>query len=154
LDTCSRSESDRENNYSDIATLPGVKVPFVVQPEPVPRKTMRNSIRKLPRKSSSAKDKKKEAEKRKAAESEKSKQNGKKLSSSPPEQETPACNTASSTDSGNVCQGGATDSCEKVVVTQLDRPIMTSLDASGLMLVSADKGDLGTMVSPFHVLTQ
>jgi hypothetical protein len=47
---------------------------------------MRNSIRKLPRKSSSAKDKKKEGDKRKASESEKSKQNGKKLSTSPPEQ--------------------------------------------------------------------
>ncbi len=150
MDTCSRSESDRENNYSDIATLPGVKVPFVVRPEPVPRKTMRNSIRKLPRKSSSAKDKKKEGDKRKASESEKSKQNGKKLSASPPEQEKPTCSTASSPDSGqtgNACQGGATDTCEKVVVTQLDRPIMGSLDASELMLISSDKGDLGTMVS-------
>lgn len=152
MDTCSRSESDRENNYSDIATLPGVKIPFVVRPEPAPRKTMRNSIRKLPRKSSSAKDKKKDAEKRKDSEknkdSEKSKQNGKKLSSSPPE---PTCDSASPTDNGrqtdNACQGGATDTCEKVVVTQLDRPIMGSLDASELMLVSSDKGDVGTMVS-------
>jgi hypothetical protein len=152
LDTCSRSESDRENNYSDIATLPGVKIPFVVRPEPAPRKTMRNSIRKLPRKSSSAKDKKKDAEKRKDSEknkdSEKSKQNGKKLSSSPPE---PTCDSARPTDNGrqtdNACQGGATDTCEKVVVTQLDRPIMGSLDASELMLVSSDKGDVGTMVS-------
>ena len=149
LDTCSRSESDRENNYSDIATLPGVKVPFVIRPEPAPRKTMRNSLRKLPRKSSSAKDKKKEAEKRKAAESDKSKQNGKKLSTSSPEQE-----SSSSTDSGNVCQGGATETCEKVVVTQLDRPIMSSLDASGLMLVSSAKGDVGTMVSAYSLLTQ
>ena len=163
LDTCSRSESDRQNNYSDIATLPGVKVPFVARPEPAPRRTMRNSIRKLPRKSSSAKDKKKEAEKeqkRKISDTVKSKQNGKKGSASPeeeqkgsaspPEEEQPTCDTASPTSSGiqadSGSQGGAVKACEKVVVTQLERPIMTSLNASELMLVSSDKGDLGTMV--------
>ena len=152
MDTCSRSESDRQNNYSDIATLPGVKVPFVARPEPAPRRTMRNSIRKLPRKSSSAKDKKKEAEKeqkRKISDTVKSKQNGKKGSASP-EEEQPSCDTASPTSSGiqadSGSQGGAVEACEKVVVTQLERPIMTSLNASELMLVSSDKGDLGIMV--------
>ena len=154
MDTCSRSESDRQNNYSDIATLPGVKVPFVARPEPVPRRTMRNSIRKLPRKSSSAKDKKKEAEKeqkRKISDSGKSKQNGKKGSPSPPAEEQPTGYTASPTSSGlqagSACQEGAVKTREKVVITQLERPIMTSLNASELMLISADKGDLGTMVS-------
>lgn len=154
MDTCSRSESDRQNNYSDIATLPGVKVPFVARPEPPARRTMRNSIRKLPRKSSSAKDKKKEAEKeqkRKISDSVKTKQNGKKGSASPPEEEQPTSDAASPTSSGlqadSASQGGAVEVCEKVVVTQLDRPIMTSLNASELMLISSDKGDLGTIVS-------
>ena len=143
LDTCSRSESDRENNYSDIATLPGVKIPFVARPEPAPRKTMRNSIRKLPRKSSFGKDKKKDAEK------EKKKQNGRKGCSSSPEEEKTSKDSVSPSElqAATVSQGGTNDKCEKVVVTQLDRPIMGTLNASELMLVSSDKGDLGTMVS-------
>ncbi|XP_028402320.1 protein phosphatase 1 regulatory subunit 12C-like isoform X2 [Dendronephthya gigantea] len=152
LDTCSRSESDRQNNYSDIATLPGVKVPFVVRPEPLPRKTMRNSIRKLPRKYSSAKEKKKEAEKdkRKVSESEKPKQNGKEVNaSSPAKKETMydiATAAANIQQTDTDCHEGATVTCDKVVVTQMERPVLGSLDASELMLVSSDKGDLGTMV--------
>lgn len=103
---------------------------------------MRNSIRKLPRRSSSAKDKKKEADKRKVSDNDKSKQIGKKLStSSHPEQ---ACSPDTSRKNGHNSQASAT--CEKVVVTELQRPIMHSLNASELMLVSSDKGDLGTMV--------
>lgn len=113
---------------------------------------MRNSIRKLPRKYSSAKDKKKEAEKdkRKISESEKAKQNGKEVNASPPVQKETMYDTATAannirqTDTGY--QGGATLTCEKVVVTQMEKPLLGSVDASELMLFSSDKGDLATMV--------
>lgn len=138
LNTLSRSESDRETNYIDIASLPGVKVPYVLKPEAVPRKTMRNSIRRLPGKSGSAKDKKKDAEKLKEME----KDNEKKEHSSSAE------NISSSEAKFNekLCDEEINES-KKVHVTELDEPLMTSLSLSELMLATADKGDLGTMVS-------
>lgn len=139
LDENTVNDSEAAKNYSD-TTLPGVRVPLAF-PEQQRVKPMRASMRNLAKKSNSVKEKKKNSEKRKSGR--------RKNSSSPEEEKTKqVCDAAGQTDSGpqkEVARQETKTEDSGNVATAEERPIITSLNATELMLLSADKGDMGTM---------
>ena len=137
-------EPEISPDYED-TSLPGVKVHLTFPERGARQKPARSSMRKLPKKASSMREKKNK---------DTDKKNARRKSNSQEEEKQVLLVTAGHSaellevKSVPVAEPeGETAGCQ---VTREERPSMTSLNSSELMLVSADKGDLGTMVSIFE----
>ena len=105
-------------------------------------------MRKIPKKSNSIREKKKNSD------SEKSKRSWRKSSS--PGDIKQMMENAGTTDGvlpRKISAEGTKNEGSDEIATREERPIITSLNAAELMLVSADKGDLGTMVRDLNSIS-
>ena len=127
-----------ESQACDDTSLPGIKVPFAFQETQLVRsKPKRFSMRKLPRKNSSVKEKKK------GSDSEKNK----RRKNNSVDGDKQAIEAAAQAGCGLQSKVSNEETKASDVGPREERPIMTSLSSTELMLVSAEKGDLGTIVS-------